>query len=229
MDNDRRSTAGTIHHAQIADGLADTWLGDIAADLAKFRAALDADGLDSVRVVAVLDHEVEVKDKQGLLTLDTVAYAQATVRFYGTIDAATPGVESAHWYGYARRDVIDKVGAALVAAGPAPDLFILDPYVWAHTDPTTTLEGMAAAQLEWLRSRPWYAGQGIVLGEYAKDSRHGDESVAEFVTDLRPRLAALGVAAAVWFHRDRTGGDIRGVMDPVESPLTVEAYAANFR
>lgn len=224
---------GPFTHRQIADGEADGWLTDVANDLATLRSALDLEGMQDVRLVVAFDHEVEVKDNKGLLALVVGDYAAASARFFSFVQEQVPSVETAHWYGYARRTVIDLIGQALASSGFRPDVVVLDPYVWLRSGPDVDLEDMASPQLEWLRSRSWFDGQSIFFGEYAKDARHGDESVAQFVTDLRPRLAALGVTAAVWFFRDKSGPDnsgpdIDGVMIAAENPLTVAAYAANF-
>ncbi len=97
---------------------------------------------------------------------------------------------------------IDHIGSML----NSPDIITLDPYVFSHhTGDATTFEGMAGPKLTWLRARAWYAGQPIAFTEYAIDKTFGDAKCAEFYTNLRPRMAALGIHAAILFSRDKSG------------------------
>ncbi len=109
-----------------------------------------------------------------------------------------------------------------------PDIVSLDPYVFNHRSASTTFEQMAQPKVEWLRGRSWYAGQPIVFTEFAKDLRLGDDNVAAFLSNLRPRLADLGVTGAIYLARDGRGeGQIRANITRTTWPAARAAYRAS--
>lgn len=187
------SVKGPYTMAEIGSGAADAWISYWAEQL----AALDSE------VWFTFDHEFEVKLNQGKwVDPPTIQeYARAFNRFQSRVKAEAPKVKFLYWYGYSDTDKIGQVGSLL----DPPDLIALDPYVFDHHRPDTSFEAMVTPKLEWLRSRSWYEGQPIVLGEFAKDTGFGDQSVAAFLEDLRPRMDSLGIHGALYFSRDKRG------------------------
>lgn len=194
---------GPWTHAQIAAGQADAWLDYWANAIA---------ALDDGETWFAFDIEFEVKRNHNLFswTPSDADYAQAFNRFASKVKAARAAtvkqqVKIVHWWGYSQHTAIDNIGR-LIAAGGRADIFAFDPYVWSHWPSSTTFEQMLSGngKLDWTRSRSWYDGQPIGLGEFGKDAVHGQESCAEFLTDLRPRMDAAGVAFGVYFSRDKS-------------------------
>lgn len=202
----------TMEH--VASGAADTWIDTWVKDLAK----LDTE------VWFTFDHEFEVKLNQGMLPEGTTVeqYIRAYNRFHSRVKAGAPKVKFLYWYGYFDTAKIDAIGKGI----NRPDIVSLDPYVFKRRSTSTTFEQMAQPKLEWLRERSWYDGQPIVFTEFAKDTRFGDDNVAEFLSNLRPRLANLGVTGAIYFARDRSGDDIRADITGTKWPAARAAYRA---
>lgn len=201
---------------QIASGAADRWIDTWVCDL----AALDSE------VWFTFDHEFEVKLNQHMLPKGTTVeqYIRAYNRFQDRVRAGAPKVKFLYWYGYSDTAKIEAIGKGI----HRPDIMALDPYVFKHRDPSTTFEQMAAPKVSWLRGRSWYAGQPIVFTEFAKDTRFGDANVAAFLSNLRPRLADLGVSGAIYFARNRGGaGDIRADITIGDWPKARAAYRAS--
>lgn len=200
---------------QIGSGAADKWIDSWVKDLAK----LDTE------VWFTFDHEFEVKLNQGKLPKSTTVaqYIRAYNRFHTRVKAGAPKVKFLYWYGYSDTAKIDAIGRGI----NRPDIMALDPYVFKHRSASTTFEQMAQPKLEWLRGRSWYGGQPIVFTEFAKDLRFGDANVAAFLSNLRPRLADLGVTGAIYFARDRSGDDIRADITGSKWPQARAAYRAS--
>lgn len=205
------SVNGPYTMAQIAAGDADSWIS-------YWIAQLNAIGEETW---FTFDHEFEVKLNQNKWSpAPTIPqYIAAFNRFIGMVKDGCPLVKSVYWYGYADTTKINAVGAGITP----PDIIALDPYVFAHHSASTTFEQMVTPKLEWLRGRTWYAGQPIILAEYAKDSVHGDAQMASFYTNLRPRMASAGLAGAVLFARDKPG-DVMANISGTAWPLARAAY-----
>lgn len=210
------SKKGPYTMAQIGSGAADAWIDRWAADLASLKG----------EVWFTFEHEFEVKLNQGVLPATTTLqeYIAAYNRFRSHVKAQAPNVKFLYWYGHYDRAKIDVIGAGITP----PDIIGFDPYVYARHSGTTTLEQMIQPKLDWLRARPWYHDQRIVLTEFGMDTIHGDQTVARFVTDLRPRLAALGIWGALWFCRDRAN-DINANIASGAWPLAAAAFSASLR
>lgn len=204
------STDGPYTMREIGSGTADQWIDSWATDLSE----LDGE------VWFSFDHEFEVKLNQGKFSAETSLddYVSAYNRFQQRVRAQAPNVKFMYWYGYSDREKIDHIGAGI----DRPDIIALDPYVFSHHDPTTSFEEMAEPKLDWLLDRSWYDDQPIIFAEFAKDTRHGDDNVADFLTDLRPRMDAIGVAGAIYFSRDKSG-DIEADLTTGNWPLATLA------
>ncbi len=200
---------------QIGSGAADIWIDSWVKDLAK----LDTE------VWFTFDHEFEVKLNHSLFPEGTTVaqYIRAYNRFQSRVTAGAPKVKFLYWYGYSDTAKIDTIGRGI----NRPDIVSLDPYVFRHRPGSTTFEQMAQPKLDWLRGRSWYAGQPIVFTEFAKDLRFGDDNVAAFLSNLRPRLADLGVTGAIYFARDKGGDDIRANITGTNWPAARAAYRAS--
>lgn len=206
------SVNGPYTMKQIGSGQADGWIDYWANEL----AALDGE------VWFTFDHEFEVKLNQNKWspapTLNE--YVGAYNRFYTRVKAKAPNVKFMYWYGYADQAKIDVIGAGI----HRPDIIALDPYVFSHHSPTTTFEQMAQPKLNWLRNRGWYDDQPIIFAEFAKDTRHGDGQVASFLTDLRPRMDALGVTGVIYFNRNVSSNNaIKGLITDGNWPQARQA------
>ncbi|WP_130012015.1 hypothetical protein [Serinicoccus sediminis] len=220
-------TGGTITHRNIVDRTPAAM-----QQLDHVIDALNALGSPDVWVKITLDHEHDVKSNPRHPAYSWSPTAEDYIGAFNVWHAeikrrvTRPNVQFVYWYGYARRDYI----AQILAGIDRPDAIMLDPYVFSHHDPGTTFEQMATPQLEWLRSQPAYDGQPIWFAEYAKDLTHGEDAVAEFLTDLRPTLARLGVAGACYFSRTKDGdidADIFDARNP--RPKALAAYTASLK
>lgn len=188
---------GPWTHAQIASGAADAWINYWADSL---------ESLNPGEIWFTFDHEFEVKLNQFKFAWTPTLgdYIGAFNRFKTIVKAARPDLKFIYWYGYADQAKINTIGSGL----DSPDIIGFDPYVFAHHNPSTTFEQMVQPKLDWLHSRSWYGGQDIILAEFAKDTVFGDASVADFLTNLRPKMASLGLHGAVYFSRDKPPNDI---------------------
>ncbi|WP_256838329.1 cell wall-binding repeat-containing protein [Ornithinimicrobium faecis] len=187
------SANGPYSMKQIGAGQADSWIDYWADEL----AALDGE------VWFTFDHEFEVKLNQSKWSPapSLEDYVNAYNRFQSRVKAKAPNVQFMYWYGYSDTAKIDAIGSGI----NRPDIIAMDPYVFSHHDPETTFEQMAEPKLDWLKSRGWYDDQPIIFAEFAKDTVHGDVNVANFLTDLRPRMEELGLHGAIYFSRDKPG------------------------
>ena len=187
------SANGPYTMREIGSGSADRWIDYWAGELANLRG----------EVWFTFDHEFEVKLNQGRFGSSTTTddYVRAYNRFQQRVTSKAPNVKFVYWYGYHDTAKIDAIGSKI----NRPDIIALDPYVFGHHASDTTFEEMAQPKLKWLRGRNWYSNQPIIFGEFAKDKSHGEGHVANFLTDLRPRMASLGVEGAVYFSRDKSG------------------------
>lgn len=199
------SANGPWTHAQIASGAADTWIDYWATQIA---------ALDNGEIWMTFDHEFEVKRNQAKFAWNPsdADYAAAYTRWVSRVRAARAltgkqQVKDIYWWGYFRATEIDNIGA-LITAQRQPDMLAFDPYVFAHHSATRTFENMCTSdpgKLTWLLQRSWYRGQPIGLAEFGKDGIHGDSECASFLSDLRPRMEALGLYFAIYFARDKPG------------------------
>lgn len=208
------SSRGPHTMQEIGSGDADKWIDYWAKQL----ASLDSE------VWFTFDHEFEVKLNQGKFPAGTTykQYVRAFNRFQSHVTARAPKVKFLYWYGYHDKNAINNVGAGI----DPPDIIALDPYVFAHRNPGVSFEQMLEPKVDWLKGRSWYRGQPIVLGEFAKDLSFGDQSVAKFLYNLRPRLAKLGVSGALYFSRDK-GGDIYADITNSRWPEARASYRAS--
>lgn len=210
------SINGPYTMRQIGSGAADSWIDYWGTEL----AALGGE------VWFTFDHEFEVKLNQGKWSPAPSMndYVQAYNRFQQRVKAAAPNVKFMYWYGYADQQKINTIGSGI----NRPDIIALDPYVFSHHSPTTTFEAMAQPKLDWLRNRSWYDGQPIIFAEFAKDTRHGDANVAEFLTDLRPKMDSLGITGAIYFSRNQSSNNaIKGDLTSGPWPLARAALSAS--
>jgi putative cell wall-binding protein len=210
------SVNGPYTMRQIGTGAADEWIDYWATEL----AALPGE------VWFTFDHEFEVKLNQNKFSpAPTLGeYVDAYNRFQQRVKTKAPNVKFVYWYGYSDTAKIDAIGAGL----DRPDIIAIDPYVFAHHSPTTTFEQMAQPKLTWLRGRSWYQDQPVIFAEFAKDTVHGESNVVSFLTDLRPRMDALGVAGAIYFSRDKPG-DIMADLSSGNWPHATAAFAASLQ
>lgn len=192
---------------EIGNGTADSWIIYWRDQLKKIPG----------EVWFTFDHEHEVKHNQGLHLPATneQEYAVAYNRFMSIVKNPTTGasnVKFLYWYGYSDVAAIDLIGSLI----NPPDMFAFDPYVFANRTggSTTTFAQMAQPKLDWLRSRSWYADQPIIFAEFAKDTSYGDTNVANFLTDLRREMDALGMHGAVYFSRDKSGDIMADITGP---------------
>lgn len=207
--------------AEIAAGDADTaWIDPLISQIA---------GLNAGEIWWTLDQEFEVKVNQGAYTSGPLAY-QPTNQEYADafnyvsdkIKTARPTLKNLYWYGYSDQTDINDIGSRLDM--DLVDIIALDPYVFSHHSATTTFEEMAQPKLDWLRARSWFNNKPIVFAEYAKDKVHGDQYCADFYTNLRPRMKALGVMAGVFFCRDKPGDILANILEDASYPLAKAAY-----
>ncbi|OLT41859.1 hypothetical protein BJF86_02290 [Serinicoccus sp. CNJ-927] len=207
---------GPYSMKEIGSGAADGWIDYWARELGNLRG----------EVWFTLDHEFEVKLNQGKYPSSTTPldYARAFNRFQARVKAKAPNVKFLYWYGHHDREKIDAVGSRI----DRPDVIALDPYVFDHHSGRTTFEQMAQPKLDWLRSRSWYDGQPIILGEFAKDTGHGEQNVEDFLTKLRPRMEALGLSGALYFSRNKSG-DILADLTTSAFPDARRAFGASVR
>ncbi|WP_165368467.1 cell wall-binding repeat-containing protein [Serinicoccus sediminis] len=209
------SANGPYTMDQIGSGAADQWIDYWARELAALKG----------EVWFTFDHEFEVKLNQGKFgsAIKPADYARAFNRFQQRVTSQAPNVKFVYWYGYHDTAKIDAIGSRL----DRPDIIALDPYVFKHHSSSTTFEQMAAPKLAWLRGREWYADQPIIFGEFAKDSSHGQASMEQFLTSLRPRMESLGITAAVYFSRNKS--TYHGIQADITNawPVARDAYASS--
>lgn len=216
---------GTQYLAALAAGPTDLgyaaaheWLATYVADAAALARAHPAR-----KVFVSLEHEAKSKVVQGLLagaSADPVNIGKAQTRLYRMVRrAGVANLKSTYWIvGY------DRTFEGTVAANHAvkPDLILFDPYANTATD---TLASITRADLTWIRSSAWYAGQPIALGEFGMPVRFGDEALNRFYTDVRGQLSALGIAWAVLFNRAKDNDhQIAGRTDGQVFPQAVTAF-----
>lgn len=208
------SVGGPYTMSDIAAGTADDWITYWGNQIAAIGG----------EVWFTFDHEFEVKLNQNKWSpAPTIPqYAAAFNRFISGVKALAPLAKSMYWYGYSDTGKIGQVGSSITP----PDIIALDPYVFSHHGSGTTFEQMVEPKLTWLRAQSWYQGQPIILAEYAKDTVFGDALVASFLTNLRPRMKALGIAGAMYFCRDKPG-DIMANISAAAWPLSRAAYRAS--
>ncbi len=210
------TTKGTQLLAGIADGepAAMAWLQRHVDDLAVL-AAVDR----RVPVYATLEHEFVAKVSQGDLvgrSAQPQVYGRALDRFFRAAEQADSRISTTYWFvGYDR----EAEGAVARQFTVAPDMMLFDPYGSNSFD---TLESITREDLDWLRSRPWYQGQPIGLGEFGLPVEYGDVALAFFLEGLPGRLRKLGLDWAIFFNRTR---DANYKISPAEYPEAVSAFA----
>lgn len=174
---------------------ASAWLDRYVAALATLA------GVDPrVPVYATIDHEFRAKARTGLITgrsAEPEVYGRALDRFFAAAEQAEPRIRTTYWIVGYDRDFEGLVGDQFRTL---PDAIVFDPYPDAADE---TLPGIAAEDVAWIRSQPWYDGQELGIGETGMPVEMGDDAVAGFLTDLPGQLSELGVAWAVLFNRER--------------------------
>jgi len=170
----------------------------LAAQVAAFKSLSEVD--PAIEVYGTLDHEFEVKLNQGMITgVDCATYARALSNWMAAIKTGAPKVVRVWWYGGSDFAHIDIIGKALTVR---PDAITYDPYLTDSHPASETFEGSVKPHLDQLRGASWYDGQPVFLSETACATSKGDDVCAAWLTNLPAKLAALGLAGAVYFNRD---------------------------
>ena len=191
------TTKGTQYLAGIADRdpTALAWLDRYVAGL---RAIASVD--PRTPVYATLDHEYRGKVRRGEITggsADPAVYGEALSVLYRKARAAAPNIETSYWMVGYHRAFEGAVGEAFTTL---PTTIMFDPYADAPND---TIASITFADMAWIKAQPWYVGQPIALAEFGMPVEFGDAAMAEFFTDVRPQLDALGIEWATFFNRSK--------------------------
>jgi hypothetical protein len=191
------ATNGTQLLAGIAKGdpQALQWLDNYVAQLKKIAAANP-----NLPVYATIDQEFKVRVRVGSITgesADPLVYGKALDIFFKKAKAAAPNLKPTYWIVGWDRAFEGSVGTKFTTP---PSAILFDPYANTGSD---TFASIAKADIDWIKSQPFYVGQTIALAEIGMPVAFGDASLARFYTDARKQMANLGLEWAVLFNRTK--------------------------
>jgi len=188
----------------------------------------------NIPVYATIEHEHEVKANQNVLTgtdADSAVFGEALSVFAERCHTASPLVRCGLWVGAFDKASINDALNAMRTVGW--QWMAMDCYATDTNMNENTLTDSCASDVAWLRANSNYARLGspeVGLGEFGKDTFHGDASVAAYMTNLRGQMQSNNLAFALLFNRDKLDPDgqfVKYLISGAETPLSRAAFAAS--